>query len=133
MKTFTSMARQTQARWILIYGVLIGLFFSGGEGIRLMPFPEAEGRVSRINASAADKNSKSYAFSVFNSRSAYTLLKSKFQKDPHQNLPGDYSLFERPDARPAFRPLQISNLQENDLPRLSTVSDSRSNRAPPAI
>jgi len=42
MKKFASMSRQNCARWILIFGVLAGLFFSGGEGVQLLPFPIAE-------------------------------------------------------------------------------------------
>ena len=86
MKTFSSMIRQNCARWILIFGLLAGLFFSGGEGIQLLPFPVSERGNSEIDVSVRDDNSKSYAFTVFSSRSFSTLLKAKFQKDTNQYL-----------------------------------------------
>ncbi|HEY0457886.1 MAG TPA: hypothetical protein VGC97_01970 [Pyrinomonadaceae bacterium] len=134
MKIFTSIVRQNCARWLFIFGVLAGLFFSSGEGIQLLPFPVAEGANLKVNASVPEVNSKSYAFSVFSSRNYSALLKAKFQKDISQYLSGESLTFERSDAR-AKRRLPAAQIwrQSNLLPRGSLVPNSRSKRAPPVI
>ena len=133
MKRFSSMTRQNCARWVFIFGVLAGLFFSGGEGIQLFPFPPSEGKTSKISASLPEENSKSYAFSVFSSRNYSTLLKSKFQKHINQYLSGDYLTFERSDVRPNFCSQALQHRQEAALLRRFFVLSSQSKRAPPAI
>src|SRR3954469_10251283 len=95
MKRFSSAIRQNSARWVFIFGLLAGLFFSGGEGIQLFPFPFAGDNNSKITASNSEQNPKSYAFSVFSSRNYSTLLKSKFQKYTNQYLSGEGWRFDR--------------------------------------
>jgi hypothetical protein len=133
MKTFTSMIRQTPARWLLLYGVLAGLFFSGGEGIQLLPFPPAKGKTSKIAARVAEESSKSYAFSVFSSRSSFGLLKAKFQKDSDQYLSGARFAPERLYARPKIVLPAVRNVQESKVLPDFRVSIPQSKRGPPVI
>lgn len=133
--------RQKRARWVLIFGLLAGLFFSGGEGIRLMPFPVSEIDNSKIaetsnagiGVSALEENSKSYAFSVFSSRSFSAFLKAKFQKNTNQYLSGEHYTFERRESRANFSPRFACQRQEADFPRVSPFTESQPGRAPPAI
>ncbi|HEY8563771.1 MAG TPA: hypothetical protein VIL74_25555 [Pyrinomonadaceae bacterium] len=127
------MIGQTPARWILLFGVLTALFFSGGEGIQLLPFPEGPGSDSDLTSSAPAENSKSYAFSVFSSRSYYAHFKSKFQKDSDQSLSGKVSSFEPVGARPDFHRLAPVSSQKSKTPQDTPTSDSTADRAPPQI
>ena len=133
MKTFTSMIRQTPARWLLIFGLLAGLFFSDGEGIQLLPFPDSERVNSEINVSVRDDNSKSYAFSVFSPRGFSALLKAKFQKETNQYLSGESLTFDRSESSADFRRQLVRNNREATLRHVSLFKASQSNRAPPAI
>jgi len=133
MKTFISMIRQNSARWIFIFGVMTGLFFSGGEGIQLFPFPVAEDSSSKISASVPDKNPKSYAFSVFSSRNYSNLLKSKFQKDANQYLSSEGLIFGGSEISANFCRQSVQNRQEANLLRLALVLSSQSDRAPPMV
>ncbi len=132
MRTFTFRRRQNGARWLLIYGVLVGLLFSSGEGIQLMPFPVSTGsKVSRLTASSREENSKSYAFTVFNSRNSFALLKAKFQKDPDQSLPGERFTPERLETRADLSLRADENLRQAVFRRRFAVPNSKSKRAPP--
>ena len=133
MKRFSSIARQNRARWVFIFGVLAGLFISGGEGIQLFPFPVAEANKSEITASVPEQNPKSYAFSVFNSRNSSTLLKSKFQKYTNQYLSGEAWKFDRSEIRINFCLSSAQNRQEANLLHKSLVLSSQSDRAPPMV
>ncbi len=133
MKTFIFMIKQKPARWILILGLLAGLFFSGGEGIQLLPFPVSECDSAALNVSDFEDNSKSYAFSVFSSRSFSALLKAKFQKDSNQYLSGENPSFERSESDADFCLQSAQKRQESNFLRTSPVTDSPSDRAPPAI
>lgn len=133
MKTFISMIRQNSARWIFIFGLLAGLFFSGGEGIQLFPFPVSEDKNSEITSSVPEKNPKSYTFSVFSSRNYSTLLKSKFQKHANQDLFGESWAFDWSENSANFCRQTAQNRQEANLLRLAFVLSSQSDRAPPMI
>ena len=131
MRTIPSNAWQNYTRWILIFGLLAGLFFSSGEGIQLFPFPIAEGDSSKNTASIDVNNQKFYAFSVHNSGVHLPTLQSKSQKQTNQylhvgrlsvgwsNFPANFCL---PSAH---------KREEADFSRTSLVSDSQSDRAPP--
>ncbi|HVE59304.1 MAG TPA: hypothetical protein VNB22_20940 [Pyrinomonadaceae bacterium] len=133
MKRFSSTGRQNRARWVLIFGVLAGLFFSGGEGIQLFPFPFAEANNSKITASVPEQNPKSYAFSVFSSRNYSTQLKSKFQKDTDQYLSGGGWKLDRSETRINFCLPPAQNRKEANLSHISLVLSSQSDRAPPMV
>lgn len=68
-------------RLILIVGVMTGLFFSGGEGIQLLPFPTVAAQTEKEAAQIHSGKSKSYAFSVNNSNIHNGTVKSKSQKN----------------------------------------------------
>jgi hypothetical protein len=132
MKRFSSIGRQNCPRWILIFGVLTGLFFSGGEGIQLFPFPVTEVNSSKISASVREESSKSYAFSVYSYRNYSTFLKAKFQKHANLYLSGEYFTFHRSETRANFCLPPAQNRREINFLRRAPVADSQSKRAPPA-
>lgn len=133
MKSFTLIPGQNCARWIFIFGVLVGLFFSGGEGIQLLPFPNAENNFSKNTSFILEKKSNAYAFSVHGSGKYSTLLKSKCQKHAHQNLAGENLTFDRADFRANFCWRTAQHRHEPDFLQISLVLSSQSDRAPPKI
>jgi hypothetical protein len=133
MRRFASMTRQNCTRWIFIFSVLAGLFFSGGEGIQLLPFPIAEDNNSKNTSSTLETNLKSYAFSVHNSANHSTLLKSKFQKHANQYLAGGYFLPDWSNVHANFCLQSAHNREETDFSHISLVLSSQSDRAPPTV
>jgi hypothetical protein len=134
MKRFSSIEKQNCARWVFIFGVLAGLFFSGGEGIQLFPFPVSEVKNLKITASNSQQNPKSYAFSVFSSRNYSAQLKSKFQKDANQYLSGGGWKFDPSETFSAnFCLSPFQNLKEANILHNSIVLSSQSDRAPPMV
>ena len=133
MKTFFSTTRQIQARWLLMFGVLAGLFFSSGEGIRLLPFPFKDAHSPKIAGAVAGEHSKSYALTVFNSRSAAALLKIKLQKDAPPFLAGGDRALDRPETPAAAPRGAAPDFYDPNPSRFSRRAGSRSNRAPPSI
>lgn len=133
MKRFSSIEGQNRARWVFIFGVLAGLFFSGGEGIQLFPFGVAEDKTSNITASNFEQNQKSYAFSVFSSRNYSALLKSKFQKDTNQYLSGGDWNFDWSQNCEIFCLPAVRNPEKTNVFHLSLVLSSPSDRAPPLV
>lgn len=134
MRRFNSITRQNCIRWIFIYGVLTGLFFSGGEGVRLIPFPTA-GDVYSTHSSSIEnieKNLKSYILSVHNAGSLISLLKSNFQKQTDQHLSGGHFIFDSLNTKALMRHCK-TNHRKSALFRLSPVSDFQSDRAPPIV
>ena len=122
------MLRQKCIRWIFIFSVLTGLFFSGGEGIRLIPFPTSEA----FNSYNIKKNSKSYALSIHNSSNSFLFLKSKYQKEINQFLSGGHLVINRLQIRPNNRWKLVSNHRKTFQPQ-SLVLNFRSDRAPPTV
>jgi len=133
MRIFPFKIRQNHTRWILIFGLLIGLFFSGGEGIQLLPFPVAEGSNSKNTSSILEKNLKSYVLSVHNSSNHSPLLKSKFQKNANQYLPGGHSTFDWSSIRAKLFLQQENNREKPNLSHASVFLSSQSDRAPPTV
>ncbi len=127
------MTRQNRVRWIFIFGVLAGLFFSGGEGIRLLPFPIAEGNNSKNTAFHSRKNLKSYAFSVHNSGNHSSLIKSTSQKDTNQYLLGGHLTFDWSNIRGNFCLQPARNREKANLSHASVFLSSQSDRAPPKV
>ena len=133
METFISQIRQFPAR-LLIYGVLLGLLFSSGEGIQLLPFPgSTEGNVSKTAASSRERLSKSYAFSVSGSRSPLSLQKSKFQKDAHSSLSGARLTPDPPEASAGSRSPAAVPFSRADVLHFALVTRWRPKRAPPLM
>ncbi len=133
MKKFASIIRQNCVRWILILGVLTGLFFSGGEGIQLLPFPIAEDCNSKNTASILEKNLKSYALSVHNSGNHFTLFKSKFQKHANQYPAAGHLTFVWSSVHTKLFLQSAGNREEVNLSHAAGFLTSQSGRAPPAV
>ena len=133
MRTIPSNAWQNHTRWILIFGLLAGLFFSSGEGIQLFPFPIAEGDSSKNTASIDVNNQKFYAFSVHNSSCHLPTLQSKFQKQANQYLPVGRLTVGWSNFQANFCLTSARQREEADFSRASLVLGSLSDRAPPAV
>ncbi len=133
MKKSAPMTRQNCARWILIFGVLAGLFFSNGEGIQLLPFPIAKDCDSKNTSSALEKNLKSYAFSVHNSGNHSPSLKSKIQKHTNQHSAGGHLSFDWSSIRAKLFLQPAHHREEANLSRTSVFLTSQSDRAPPTV
>jgi len=131
MRTFPSNAWQNYTRWILIFGLLAGLFFSSGEGIQLFPFPIAEGDSSKNTASIDVNNQKFYAFSVHNSGGHLPTLQSKFQKPTNQYLSGGHLTFGWSNFRANFCLQPAHDRREANLSHTSVFLNSPSDRGPP--
>jgi len=133
MRRFALLTRQNYARWIFIFGVLAGLFFSGGEGIQLLPFPNTVDNNAETSFSILEKNLMSYAFSVHNSGNLSPLVKSKFQKHNNQCLSSRNLNFDCSNIHANFLLQSAHNREEADLLHLSLISSSQSDRAPPPV
>lgn len=116
-----------------MFGVLTGLFFSGGEGIQLLPFPSAEDNNSKNTRSILEKNLKSYAFSIHNSGNPSPLLKSKFQKHTNQYLPAGHLIFDWSDVHANLGLQSGLYGQEANLLHSAIFLILQSDRAPPAM
>lgn len=68
-------------RRVLLIGVMIGLFFSSGEGIQLLPF-SANSETAKGNSAKLELGtSKFYSYSVHNAGSHLSVAKNKAQKN----------------------------------------------------
>ena len=133
MRTFPSNAWQNYTRWILIFGLLAGLFVSSGEGVQLFPFPISEGNNSKNSSALNEKSQKSYAFSVHNSGGHLPTLQSKFQKQANQYLPVGRLTVGWSNFQANFCLTSARQREEADFSRASLVLGSLSDRAPPAV
>jgi len=71
----------TTTRRFLIIGAMLGLFFSSGEGIHLLPFTAASTGDKENTVHFESGKSKSYSYSVHNSIAHLVQVKSKAQKN----------------------------------------------------
>ena len=133
MRTIPSNARQNHTRWILIFGLLAGLFFSSGEGVQLFPFPISEGNNAKNSSALNEKSQKSYAFSVHNSGGHLPTLQSKFQKQANQYLPVGHLTVGWSNFQANFCLPSAHNREEADFSPPAFVLSSQSDRAPPTV
>ena len=133
MRTFPSNAWQNYTRWILIFGLLAGLFVSSGEGVQLFPFPISEGNNSKNSSALNEKSQKSYAFSVHNSGGHLPTPQSKFQKQANQYLPVGHLTFGWSSLQANFCLKSAHNREEANFSRPAVFPNSQSDRAPPVI
>jgi hypothetical protein len=133
MRAFPFKRWQNSMRWIFIFCVLTGLFFSGGEGVQLFPFPVMEGDNSKTTSSFQERNSKSYAFSIYNSANHTSLFKSKFQKHACQYLSGAHLIFNWSNSNANFYFQSVYNRKESDPWHTSVLLGSITDRGPPVI
>jgi hypothetical protein len=68
-------------RWVVLLSVLTGLFFSGGEGIRLLPFPKSSETEAKSSSRVLTANSDSFNFSIHHSGGYSLKIKSQIQKN----------------------------------------------------
>jgi hypothetical protein len=133
MRTIPSNAWQNHTRWILIFGLLAGLFFSSGEGVQLFPFPISEGNNAKNASTIFENSQKSYAFSVHNSGGHLPTLQSKFQKQANQYLPVGHLTFGWSSLQANFCLKSAHNREEANFSRPAVFPSSQSDRAPPVI
>ena len=131
MQRFASMTRRKYARWIFIFGVLTGLFFSGGEGIQLLPFAIAEVNNSKNTSLTLEAKLKSYALSVHNPGSYSPLHNSKFPKDANQFPLGGHLTFDWSSVRANFCLQPKYNREKAKLWHAYVFLSLQSDRAPP--
>ena len=131
MKIFAFMTRKNCVRSIFIFGVLTGLFFSGGEGVQLLPFPVAEIDNIENARSILDKNTRSYAFSILHLGSQSPLVKSKFQKQANLFALAGHFIFGWLDRNANIRLLIAHRREKANLSPISHASVSQADRAPP--
>jgi hypothetical protein len=133
MKNFTSKGQHNCARWILMFGVLACLFFSGGEGIRLLPFSIAEAGNLINTFSVTENKLKSYALSIGNSGSVLPQLKSKFQKHINQYLRGGHLIFDWSSPRAKLFSPSARFCEKANTSCVSVFLSLQSDRAPPTV
>jgi hypothetical protein len=68
-------------RWVFLLAVLSGIFFSNGEGVRLLPFPDSSPDGEKIPVFFQTQPAKSYIFSVHKFGSFSLSHKNKVQKN----------------------------------------------------
>ena len=98
-----------------------------------MPFPASEYAGAKLNLSVSEDGSKSYAFTVFGSRSLSSLLKTGFQKNANQYLSGERLSFEQAESRVNFCLPLAQKRHEADFRHAALFADSQSDRAPPSV
>lgn len=70
-------------RWLLLIGVLGGLFFSGGEGIQLLPFPE---KSEQNSIPFQAEINKSYSISTHNAAFVHHKTQKHIKHSAHHNF-----------------------------------------------
>lgn len=118
-------------RWLLIAGVLTGLFFSSGEGIQLLPFPSVTAAIEKNNSRFHSGNSKSYSFSLHNSAAHKAIVKSKAQKN-HKNFDCPEMFGHEFQTAELFYPAVGQTEFSATLFKTSGLTAFPSDRAPPA-
>lgn len=120
-------------RWIVLLGVLTGLFFSGGEGIRLLPFPKTSEAKAEISSRILTANSGSFNFSTHHSGGYSLKIKSPVQKNLKRVLSGFKSDSVGFSIAENFRFTPPKNHQIVFFSYESFLLSSISGRAPPQI
>jgi hypothetical protein len=133
MEVFLFKIRQNSTSWIFIFSVLVGLFFSSGEGVQLFPFPITEESNASKSFSFLEKNPKSYAFSIYNFGNHSLLFKSKFQKHVNKHLAGARLIFNWSNANAIFYFHSAYNSRETGHWHISAPKGSLTDRGPPII
>lgn len=120
-------------RWVVLLGILTGLFFSGGEGIRLLPFPNSSEIEAKNSSRILTSNSGSFNFSTHHSGNYSHNTKSQIQKNLKRVLSG---FKPNSDGLVAAENFQFT-LQKNHrivfFSYESFLLSSISGRAPPRI
>jgi hypothetical protein len=133
MRAFHAKTQQHDTRWIILFGLLAGLFFSGGEGIQLMPFRIAKAGNSKNTSLLRGNNSKSYALSVHNSNKYSPLLKFKSHKDSKQHSASGHLTFNGLNASANYYLQSVCSRNEAEFLHIILLLDSQSERGPPVL
>lgn len=120
------------SRWFFVIGVMTGLFFSGGEGIQLFPFSVASTEVESSADQLQTGESKSYAFSVYNSNSHSGIAKTKNQKNTKYFDLADVVKNRWHTIEFLYSPTK-QNYQRTAFSTSAEIFISPSDRAPPAV
>lgn len=75
---------QINVRWFLLICVLAGSFFSSGEGVQLLPFPDRDKRCERGVCQLSADTSRSYTLSVHNLTSSKVAKANSKKKTPKE-------------------------------------------------
>lgn len=126
-------SRLRLVRWVVLLGILMGLFFSGGEGIRLLPFPNSSETEAKNSSRILTSNSSSFNFSTHHSGNYSLNIKSQIQKNLKRVLsgfkPGSVGLI----VTESFQFTPQKNHQIVFFSYESFLLSSISGRAPPRI
>jgi hypothetical protein len=122
-------------RWIVIIGVMIGLFFSSGEGIQLLPFSAAHSEIAKENSAKIELGTaKFYSYSVRNTGLYSFVGKNKVQKNSKDfdgfvsnNYENYLSSFK------GFAEVITQNYFQAVFLNASSVTAIPSDRAPPLV
>lgn len=116
-------------RWLILAGVMVGLFFSSGEGLQLLPFVDYD--EGAYHGQGIDRNDvRSYAAANRNQSGQSTPLKFRAQKDlKHFTGASPLSVEARPVAAVVYTARQH---REDQLSYSSNFLISPSGRAPPS-
>jgi len=120
-------------RWIVLLGVLTGLFFSGGEGIRLIPFPNSTGNITENSSRVLTSDSGSFNFSTHHSGGYSLKAKSEIQKNLKRISAGFKSTFIDLSIAENFRFEPQKNHRTVFFSYDSFLLSSISGRAPPRV
>lgn len=123
---------QYLTRWFLLFSVLIGIFFSSGEGVHLLPFPVTTESSKKGTYPFRAGSNKSYTLSVHNAGNHSFSLKSNTQKAAKDLASGVLFVNEIDKAEFLVFP-GIRNYQTNPIFYPSEFLISPSDRAPPVI
>lgn len=122
-------------RRVLLIGVMIGLFFSSGEGIRLLPFSAADSEAAKENSAKFELGTaKFYSYSVHNAGSDSSVAKNKAQKNSKDldrfvsdSYKNNFSLFK------GFAQVITQNYSQALFLDNSLITAIPSDRAPPLV
>lgn len=120
------------SRWVLIAGVLLGLFFSSGEGIRLLPFPAMSVENDWSNTPFDDDTFKSYSPSVNNPVAQAGKNGAKVQKNLKFFDCADSPCSE-PQTANFLRGIIVQNNLQATFFKNAAFSATPSDRAPPVL
>lgn len=122
-------------RRILLLGVMVGLFFSSGEGIQLLPFSTPNSEIVKENSAKLELGTaKFYSYSVHNAGSHSFVAKNKAQKNSRDldrfvsnNYENNLSLFK------GFAEVITQNYSQAVFLKNSLITAIPSDRAPPLV
>jgi hypothetical protein len=123
---------QNMTRWFLLIGVLTGIFFSGGEGIQLLPFPSRSETTGNFSGAPPGEFYRPYSLSLHNSAGFSMVLKAKTPKSPKDLIGVDVF---RKESTPAGLYYSSSTRKSSAATffHTSIFLTSTSDRAPPTI